>query len=66
MSFGSVSDRILKKLEEKIPDKNKRKFIIDLLEHEVRYESELLDKKTIKREFQFLIEQYYPFEDQNE
>lgn len=66
MSFGSISDRISVKLNKIIHDKNQRRFITDLLEHEARYESEGTDNKQIKKEFENLIDQYYPYEEQNE
>ena len=66
MSFGSISDRISTKLDEIVHDKNQRQFIIELLNYEARYESDRTDIKQIKKEFENLVDQYYPYEEQNE
>ena len=73
MSLSSISDKISQKLQENIYDKTRKQFITDLLELEVRYMSEhdgnkqeSTNIKTIKKDFQYLMDQYYPVGEQNE
>ena len=73
MSLSNISTKISQKLRKRIHDKTRRKFITDLLDLEVRYVSEHSESKqdnakvkSIKRDFQYLMDQYYPVGEQNE
>jgi len=57
-----ISQRILEKLKKIVTDDSEYNMIVDLLQHEKRYDQKESHQK-IKREFQLLINQHFPFED---
>ena len=59
LSSQEISDRILKKLGEIVEDQNEFKLIHELLKREKFY-SKKEKPQHIKREFQQLLEQYFP------
>lgn len=61
MSSTEISDRIIEKLKKIVTDPIELKMIVDLLQHEKRYSAQE-KPQTIKREFQLLINQYFPLE----
>lgn len=66
MPLSNIGDKISQKLQERIQDKTRRQLITELLDLEVRYISEYDSRqesaniKIIKKDFQYLMDQYYP------
>ena len=64
--MSDISNRIMEKLEENVHDKKKLEMIVDLLKKEKRYAHNERNE-VIKREFQLLLDQHFPFSsDENE
>jgi len=61
MSSSEISDRITEKLKKIVKDPIEFKMIVDLLQHEKRYSAQETPQ-TVKRQFQLLINQYFPLE----
>ena len=60
--MSDISNRIMEKLEENVHDKKKLEMIVDLLKKEKRYAHNERDcNEVIKREFQLLLDQHFPF-----
>lgn len=57
-----ISQRILEKLKKVVMDDSEYNMIVDLLQHEKRYDQKESPQK-VKKEFQQLINQYFPLED---
>ena len=62
---NEISDRILKKLGEHVKDPNEFKLIHELLKREKFY-SKKEKPQNIKREFQKLLEQYFPLKENSD
>ena len=61
---GNISDKIDKKINEIVKDKDERKIILELLEKTGKYNKQT-NPLSIKKEFQLLVDQYFPFEEKN-
>jgi len=57
-----ISDKIIKKIEDSVTDENERKMILELLTKTGKYDKQT-KPLTIKKEFQLLVVQYFPFEE---
>lgn len=66
---SDISDRVSSKLKKIVTDEAELKMIVELLKTEQRYEhGENTSKQVIRKEFQLLLDQYFPLpqEDKNE
>lgn len=59
----NISDKINKKIDDNIKDENEKKMIAELLSKTGKYERQT-NPLSIKKEFQLLLDQYFPFEEQ--
>ena len=59
MPSADISDVLWEKLKKVIKDPDELKLIEELWKHERRYEQKE-KPQTIKREFQLLLDQYFP------
>jgi len=59
-----ISDVITQKIKDSVKDENEQNLILELLAKTGKY-----DKQTkplsIKKEFQLLVDQYFPFKEEN-
>ena len=61
-----LSNKIIEKISSEIKDENERKMILELLQKTAKYSNQTKPTE-IKKEFQLLMDQYFPFsEDKNE
>ena len=61
-----ISDKIIKKINDVVSDENEKKIILELLTKTRKYNKQT-KPLSIKKEFQLLIDQYFPFmEEKNE
>jgi len=60
MDENDISDKIKKKINEIVKDENEKKLILELLVKTKRYDAQT-KSLTIKKEFQLLLDQYFPF-----
>ena len=58
--IGDISKKILEKISSETNDENEQKFIVELLEKTARYNNQTKPAE-IKKEFQLLLEQYFPY-----
>ena len=59
----NISDKINKKIDDNIKDENEKKMIAELISKTGKYERQT-NPLSIKKEFQLLLDQYFPFEEQ--
>ena len=62
---NGISNKIIQKIDEIVKDENEKKIILELLEKTGKY-SKQTTPLSIKKEFQLLVDQYFPFEDEND
>ena len=61
-----ISDKINKKINDVVTDENEKKMILELLTKTGKYNKQT-NPLSIKKEFQLLVDQYFPFkEEKNE
>lgn len=60
----SISDKINEKINELVKDENERSIIKELLIKTGKYNKQT-NPLSIKKEFQQLVDQYFPFEEKN-
>lgn len=58
-----ISDKINKKINAIVKDENEKKMISELLSKTGKYDRQT-NPLSIKKEFQLLVDQYFPFEEQ--
>jgi len=59
-----ISDTIIKKIKEVVKDENEQRMIIELLQKTSTY-SKQTRAPTIKKEFQLLVDQYFPYKEKD-
>ena len=59
-----ISDTIIKKIKEVVKDENEQRMIIELLQKTSTY-SKQTRAHTIKKEFQLLVDQYFPYKEKD-
>ena len=65
MSNVEISDMVVKKFKDIVQNDREFKMIMDLLENE-KYYNQSTDPNVIKRQFQLLLEQYFPIGEEDE
>lgn len=63
--MDALSDKIIKKIDDVIKNENERKLVKELLEKTGKYSNQT-NPLLIKKEFQLLVDQYFPFEDKQD
>lgn len=63
--MDALSDKIIKKIDDVIKNENERKLVKELLEKTGKYSTQT-NSLSIKKEFQLLVDQYFPFEDKQD
>ena len=59
-----ISDTIIKKIKEIVKDENEQKMIIELLQKTSTYGKQTR-APTIKKEFGLLVDQYFPYKEED-
>ena len=59
-----ISDTIIKKIKEVVKDENEQKMIIELLQKTSTYNKQTR-APAIKKEFQLLVDQYFPYKEKD-
>lgn len=58
-----LSDKIIQKIKDVVKDENEKKMILELIAKTGKYNKQT-KPLSIKKEFQLLVDQYFPFEEE--